>query len=106
MGRTGDGTSTIFQLARPIGQAVDVLQQVTGVHVFVAGTEVAATVSDSGVVTFAAAPANGAVLTWSGNFRYLCQFTEDTLRDLATVDKNFAGWLWSCGSIAFESVFV
>lgn len=106
MAMTGDGTSTQFQLARWIDQGVDILQQVSNVIVYVNGTSTTATVNATGVVTFSTAPANLAVLTWSGSFQYLCQFTDDTLKDLARVSKNSSGWLWSCGSVAFESVFV
>jgi len=37
------------------------------------------TIGTSGVVTFTAAPANGAVLTWTGTFSWLCQFDDDEL---------------------------
>lgn len=107
MGTTGDGVSTQFQLARSIGQGVDILQNVSNVTVFVNGTHVTAlTIGPTGVVTFTTAPANNAVLTWQGSFQYLCQFTEDTLKDLARVSRNPNGYLWSCAAVAFESVFV
>lgn len=106
MGQKGDGTSTSFQLARVIDQGVDILQQVSNVTVYVNGSPAACTVSNTGVVTFTSAPAVNAVLTWTGNFQYLCQFTDDTLKDLARVSKNSNGFLWSCGSVAFESMFV
>lgn len=106
MGQTGDGVSTQFQLARAVDQGVDILQNVSNVLVSVNGTSVAVTVGSTGIVTFGTAPAANAVLTWSGNFQYLCQFADDSLKDLARVNKNSLGFLWSCGSIAFESVFV
>jgi hypothetical protein len=107
MGQTGDGSSTQFQLARRIDQGVDILQQVSGVAVYVNGALTSAyTLSPTGLVTFSTPPANGAALTWSGSFQYLCQFSDDTLKDLARVSKNSQGFLWSCGSIAFESRFV
>jgi uncharacterized protein (TIGR02217 family) len=109
---TGDGVTTQFQLARLIDQGVDILQQVSNVAIFINGNAAldgsgnpTFTVS-AGVVTFTTAPGPGAVLTWTGNFQYLCQFTEDSLKDLARVSKNANGFLWSCGSVAFESVFV
>jgi hypothetical protein len=112
MGTVGDGVSTQFQLARQIDQGVDILQQVSGVMAFVNGVPRVDgsgvplfSVSTTGVLTFQAAPPNNAVITWSGSFQYLCQFTDDTLKDLARVSKNSSGWLWSCGSVAFESVF-
>lgn len=105
MGQKGDGTSTVFQLARTIDQGTDILQQVSGVLVFVNGTQAAATVNATGVVSFNTAPPVNAVLTWTGSFQYLCQFTDDTLKDLARESKNSNGWLWSC-ALDFESVFV
>jgi hypothetical protein len=106
MGQTGDGTSTQFQLARTIGQAVDILQNVTGAVFFVNGAAVSGTLSPTGLIVLDAAPPIGAVLAWKGTFQYLCQFADDTLKDLARVTKNSGGFLWSCSSIAFESVFV
>lgn len=110
MGQAGDGSSTQFQLARTIGQAVDILQNVTINTLKVNGTTKAVgtdyTVSATGVVTFITAPAANAVITWAGSFQYLCLFKDDTLKDLARVNKNAGGFLWSCSSIEFESVFV
>jgi hypothetical protein len=127
MGLKGDGASNQFQLARAIGMGVDILQNVSNVAVFLngnalntyavtptTGTGIVAVVSTTGVVTFQQwvsgalapfAPPLNAVLTWQGQFQYLCQFTDDTLKDLGRVSKNSGGWLWSCGSIDFESVF-
>lgn len=107
MGQAGNGSSTQFQLARSIGQGVDILQNVNITQVKVNGTVTAAySVSSTGVVTFTTAPANGATITWAGTFQYLCRFDSDTLQDLARVNKNSSGFLWSCSSIKFESVFV
>lgn len=110
MSQTGNASSTQFQLARLIGPGVDILQNVSSLVVQVNGsTKTLGTdysVSATGVVTFVSAPAAAAVLTWSGTFQYLCLFKEDTLKDLARVNKNSAGFLWSCSSIAFESEFV
>jgi hypothetical protein len=106
MGTAPDGASTQWQLARKIDQGIDLIQQATGVQVFVNGSASNATVSTTGAVTFATPPAVGAVLTWSGSFQYLCRFNGDTLDDLARVNKNVKSFLWSCGSIKFESQFV
>jgi hypothetical protein len=75
-------------------------------EVYVNGAPAAGTLSATGVYTFTTAPASGAMLTWDGTFQYLCQFTDDTLKDLGRVNKNANGWIWSCASIDFESVFV
>jgi hypothetical protein len=110
MAQTGDGTSKIFQLARKIKTAPDILQNATVTQVQVNGvTKTLGTdysLSSTGVITFVTAPASSATITWSGSFQYLCKFTDDTLKDLARVSKNSSGFLWSCSSIAFESVFV
>jgi hypothetical protein len=106
MQNCGNGTSTQFQLARNIGSAVDIIQNVSGVTLYVAGASHAGTISSTGVVTFSAAPGNSAALTWAGGFTYLCQFSDDTLKDLSRMNKNAGGFLWSCSSIAFESVFI
>jgi hypothetical protein len=102
----GDGTSVSFQLGRYIDVGMDILQNVSTVSVFVNGAAAAATIGPTGVIDFATAPANNAVLTWKGRFQYLCQFSDDTLKDLARVSKNNRGFLWSCSSITFEGVFV
>lgn len=107
MGQIGDGVSTVFQLARTIGQGVDILQNVTLTAVYVDGSPTSAySVDGTGNVTFTSAPASGKAITWSGSFQYLCKFGEDTLQDLARVNKNSSGFLWSCSSIKFEGRFV
>jgi uncharacterized protein (TIGR02217 family) len=103
---TGDGSTTQFQLARTVDQGVDILQTVSNVVVFVNGAPTTVTVGSTGVVTFSSPPPANAVLTWQGAFRYLCRFSDDSLKDLARVNKNSTGFLWSCGSVAFESEFV
>lgn len=106
MGQLGDGVSQQFQLARTIGQGVDILQNALA-EVYVNGMPAAGSLGTTGVFTFNTAPPAGAMLSWDGTFTYLCQFTDDSLKDLARVTKNVdAGFLWVCSSIAFESVFV
>lgn len=110
MGQSGDGVSTQWQLARLIDQGVDILQNVTLTQVRVNGvTKVLGTdysVSSTGVVTFSTPPAAGASINWAGNFQYLCKFDDDSLQGLTRVNKNASGFLWSCDSIKFESVFL
>lgn len=78
---SGDGTEVEFDLfivstfgsasyARRIFYPIDPV-------FFVDGTPAAATVTD-GVVTFADAPGNNAVLSWSGEFRVPVRFATDT----------------------------
>lgn len=106
----GDGTTTVFQLARSIGSgAYDIIQNLNGsVNIYVNGTLQASgvSVSATGVVTFTSAPAAAATLTWSGNFYFLCRFDADSLADLARFAFNGGGALWECPSIKFSSEFV
>lgn len=109
--QTGNGTSTQFQLARLIGgQGIDILQNVNGITVYVNGAMKTAGadygISATGVITFTSAPANGATLTWSGSFVYLCLFDEDTMDDLALVAFNATDALHSVTSLKFESVLL
>ena len=105
LGQVGDGTSTQFQLGRSIGSGLDLLQNVNGYRVYVNGVEDDAySINQTGVVTFNTAPATGAMLTWDGSFQYLCQFTDDTLKDFGRFSRNVSGFLWSGSSIAFEGV--
>ena len=111
MSNLGDGTSTQFQLARNIGGGFDIIQNVNGTPTLYINGELttAYSVSATGVISFVSAPASDATLQWGGDFYFLCQFAEDTLKDLArmfqyggsTIDS-----LWDCGDIKFSSVFV
>jgi hypothetical protein len=111
MGLYGDGSSTQFQLARSIGGvAWDILQNVTVTGLKVNGSLKSLgtdySVSSTGVVTFASAPANGYTLTWAGTFQYLCRFKSDSVDALREFSKNSGTDNWSISSIAFESEFI
>ena len=114
MGTVGDGSSTQFQLARSLGGAQDILQNVTVTGIKVNGSVVANyTVSSKGVVTFTptgspavAAPANSATLTWSGTFQYLCRFEADTLDTTRSYTTNSGTDQWMVGGIKFASEFI
>jgi hypothetical protein len=58
------------------------------------------TMDDKGVITFDIAPANAAVLSWSGDFQYLLRMKDDSLQDLTLFFENS----WSISTLAFESV--
>jgi hypothetical protein len=70
MASVGNGTSKIFQIARTIGGlGWDVIQNPTISTVTVNGTPTSAyALSTTGVLTFTSAPANNAVLAWTGGF--------------------------------------
>lgn len=99
---TGDGSNHTFQLLRSFGGGPPepVLLPVS-VAMFSNGTLVAAsayTVGAYGAVTFATAPANGAVIAWAGRFRWLCRFDQDQL-DLQQMFYQF----WSLDKITFSN---
>lgn len=111
MGVLGDGVSVSFQLARNIGGGFDIIQNVNGTPtLYINGVLTSAySVSSTGVITFESAPAVNATLTWGGEFYFLCQFSKDTLEDLARMYQygtNVVDALWNCGDIRFSSVFI
>lgn len=78
----GDGSTTAFQLVRPFGGFAEAVFDLNGAPlIYVAGVlQVSGyTVSASAVVTFSAAPALGAALTWSGAFYRRARFLRDQL---------------------------
>ncbi len=84
----GDGTTTVFQLSKTAnaGGGATYTRTITkpntdlGVIVRVNGVVTAAAVDPlTGLVTFSAAPANGAVLSWTGNFYVQVRFDNDSL---------------------------
>jgi uncharacterized protein (TIGR02217 family) len=111
MGLVGNGVTTQFQLGRNIGGvvgALDIIENVAGsITVKVNGTVTAAySVSSTGLVTFTTAPANGASLQWTGSFRFLCRFDEDTVDAVRTFTTNSGTDLWDVNSIKFSSEIV
>lgn len=91
---TGDGTTTQFQLARPLGGFVEPVEVVKGAAtIYKDGTPQAqpaacSVIAATGQVSFVTPPAPGTVLTWSGEYYWRCRFTRDEaefeefLRDL------------------------
>jgi uncharacterized protein (TIGR02217 family) len=101
---TGDGATTTFQVTRTtaIGGLTfsEPVRGFNGTPVFtVNGVGTAATVNALGTVTFASPPSAGAVISWTGNFFYLCRFTQDKL-DLRQMMQG----LWSGGGVGFRSI--
>lgn len=81
---TGNGVQTAFQLMRSYGGNLEAVGQLNGaLSIYVGGVlQVAGTqytLGSTGLVTFVAAPAAGAALTWSGSYYYRCRFQQDTL---------------------------
>lgn len=92
---TGNGSATQFQLTRrcssgfPFDEPVQNLKFLTNIKA--AGSVTTAySISGTGLVTFNSPPANGAALTWTGQFYYRCRF----LQDMAEFEQ-FLQDLWS-----------
>jgi hypothetical protein len=103
---TGDGSSKVFQLTRPMDQngEVDIVQNLNGSpSIFNNGTLVTSgySIDSKGVVTFSVAPALGHALTWTGSFYFRLRFKEDTLQEL----KEFYNDAWNA-QLDFESVIL
>lgn len=119
---TGDGVTTAFQLARTIGGWADNIfaplnsgSPVT-VPALLGGTTTAPnpkplisingvlqssatyTVGSTGVITFNSAPSGGAALTWTGNFYWPCNFTDDSI----AMSKLWLN-VWEAKSIKFTT---
>jgi uncharacterized protein (TIGR02217 family) len=85
---TGNGALTSFQLTRSYGGYIEPVQNINGAPlIYVNGALTACTISGTGSVQFAAPPANGAALTWTGSFYYRCRFLADMI-DLNQFMKN------------------
>lgn len=89
----GDGTKTAFQITKTstFGSQTYtrlITKPVAGLVVYVDGVATAATVDvATGVVTFAAAPADGAIIRVTGEFRVCVRFTSDSL--MMSLDNRF-----------------
>jgi uncharacterized protein (TIGR02217 family) len=96
----GDGAAVAFQLTRMLGPYVEPLQNIAGVvtgapdtppTIYIDGAaqpSSAYSISSTGVVTFAAPPAAGAVLAWSGGFYWRVRFAQD-VNDFELFMHNF-----------------
>lgn len=81
---TGDGASVQFQLVRMFGGFVEPVFDLAGApSVYVAGTLKTPgsdyTANALGLLTFAAAPAAGAVVTWTGGYYRRVRFAQDSI---------------------------
>lgn len=102
---TGNGTQTKFTIMRPVGAAT-AYETSEPVRAFwntptitVNGTPTAAfTIAPWGEITFTTAPANGAILRWSGSFLFVCRFDDDTMSL-----KQFASSFWEPDGLTFVS---
>lgn len=100
---TGDGTTKKFQLQRAFGGHTEpVYAPKVGLSIRKAGVVQASgyTVSETGLVEFATAPANGAALDWTGEFYFRCAFTQDSME---LINQEGEG-IWKSNAISFESI--
>ena len=76
----GDGTTKTFQLVRTLGGFTEPVFALNGSPtVKVNGATTSVTVGNNGQITFASAPANGAAITWSGSYYWVCRFEADVI---------------------------
>lgn len=89
----GDGVATVFQLRKvavfgPATYSRTIVKPNDGVAVRESGVPVSTSVDPlTGLVTFASAPADGAILTWTGEFCVPVRFNSDTL--VNSIDNRF-----------------
>lgn len=104
---TGNGATTQFQLVRDYGAGgftgrENVYDLNGAAQIFVNGALKTVTtdytISATGLVTFVAAPAAAAALTWTGSFYWRVRFDSD-----AQEFENFLYQLWAVKSLAFVS---
>jgi len=96
----GDGATTQFQLSRQIETWIEPVLAPFNVTVFDdSAPRSDAALGADGQITFAAPPAAGHVLTWSGGFSFLCRFETDTLGL-----EQILARLWSGKSVSFTTV--
>jgi len=96
----GDGLTTVFQLTRSLFDWVEPVLALNGAPAIAVGgvPTTALTVDAFAVVTFAAAPPPGALLSWTGSYLFRCAFTTDTLAAAQMFRRH-----WSA-QIEFESL--
>ena len=96
----GDGATTQFQLSRQIETWIEPVLAPFNVTVFDdSAPRSDAALGADGQITFAAPPAAGHVLTWSGGFSFICRFESDAL----SLERILAR-LWSGKSLSFTTV--
>ena len=106
---TGDASTKIFQLSAIYKDAsgygsAEAIQNLNGSpSIYVNGTLKTLTtdysISGTGVVTFVAAPAAAAAITWTGSFYYRCRFLADEL-DLSEIWSK----AWALKKLQWRSV--
>lgn len=95
----GDGRTSVFQLCRTIGGFVEPIYDTARESIYV-GDSLAdeGYTIHGGIVAFAAPPAVGQRLSWTGDFYYRCRFKESSIEF-----QNFAFKLWSAQTVEFAT---
>jgi uncharacterized protein (TIGR02217 family) len=105
----GDGVTTAFQLVRTRGGFVEPVFAVNAItNLKVAGIAKSNpadyAVSSKGVITFTAAPAAAASLTWTGTYLWFCRFDQDTFDfEQFTAFADAQGPLWLVKKLSFTT---
>jgi uncharacterized protein (TIGR02217 family) len=90
---TGDGSTKIFQLYRTLPNWVEPVKGIVEKpKIYINGTQTNAfTWDNDGKITFTAAPAAGAILTWTGNYYFRVRFENEELEVSRTYDGLWEG---------------
>jgi uncharacterized protein (TIGR02217 family) len=101
---TGDGATTTFQLTRSITVGgITAQEPIRGIYgtptIYQNGAATSAfTIGELGEITFTTAPSTGQILSWDGQFFFLCHFENDQL-DIGQIAAGF----WQNGGLDFRS---
>ncbi|MBS0370206.1 MAG: DUF2460 domain-containing protein [Proteobacteria bacterium] len=100
----GNGATRSFQLVRALGGFVEPIYDTHSVpQIYVDGVLKTPgthyTINATGLVTFVAAPAVGATITYTGTYYWRCRFLDDHM-DL----ERFAYSFWQLGKVEFKVV--
>lgn len=104
---TGDGVTVQFQLIRSfIYEGYTWTEPVYALYgnpsIYIDGIlsdPSTYTLDDYGQITFASAISSGAIVSWSGQFCFLCAFTDNGLKPAQLVQN-----IWTMSGLAFESI--
>lgn len=99
---TGDGATTRFALLRNFGGHLEPIGKVNGsIVVTVNGNETEDyTLLDGWAIELASAPAEGAVLRWTGGYYLRCEFVDEELEV-----EEFMHRIYSAAGIEFQTWF-
>jgi hypothetical protein len=96
---TGTGSQTQFPLARLFGGFAEPVGYAVPSSITVNGTPTALyTLLSNRIVQFNSAPANGAVLRWTGTYAYRCRFVDPDMEM-----EKFLSMMWKSSGIKIRS---